>query len=62
MADVFRTSAEELEEELVKLIESGLLSARIDSFNKILHARTTDQRVEIYQKYIYAGVHVILEY
>uniref|UniRef100_A0A914C3R3 PCI domain-containing protein n=1 Tax=Acrobeloides nanus TaxID=290746 RepID=A0A914C3R3_9BILA len=52
MAGVFRTSAEELEEELVKLIELGSLSARIDSFNKILHARSTDQRAEIYQKII----------
>ncbi|VDK70493.1 unnamed protein product, partial [Anisakis simplex] len=38
MADVFRVSVNELEDELVKLIENDDISARIDSFNKVLYA------------------------
>lgn len=63
MALEFRTSSEtvylikefiysnfKLENELIVLIEKGQLKAKIDSYNKILHANFSDNRTEIYER------------
>ena len=50
MAIEFRTSTEQLESELIALIEKGQLKARIDSYNKVLHAKFSDNRTEIYER------------
>lgn len=44
MATAFATSMEALEKEIAILIVENAISARIDSQNKVLIARTTDQR------------------
>nr|XP_026689416.1 COP9 signalosome complex subunit 1 [Ciona intestinalis] len=44
MATAFNCSVNELEDELMPLILDGQIQARIDSQNKILHARDTDDR------------------
>uniref|UniRef100_A0A914HWZ6 PCI domain-containing protein n=1 Tax=Globodera rostochiensis TaxID=31243 RepID=A0A914HWZ6_GLORO len=50
MAIEFRTSAEQMESELVTLIERGQLKAKIDSYNKVLHAKFSDNRTDIYNR------------
>uniref|UniRef100_A0A158R5D4 PCI domain-containing protein n=1 Tax=Syphacia muris TaxID=451379 RepID=A0A158R5D4_9BILA len=50
MASVFRVGVDELEDELVELIECGAISARIDSYNKVLYARQNNKRADVYQK------------
>lgn len=40
----------QLEAELIGLIEKGKLRAKIDSYNKILHAKFSDNRTEIYDR------------
>uniref|UniRef100_A0A915D2L6 PCI domain-containing protein n=1 Tax=Ditylenchus dipsaci TaxID=166011 RepID=A0A915D2L6_9BILA len=50
MAVEFRTSLEEMEIELINLIEKGLLSARIDSYGKILISKFSDNRAETYKR------------
>ncbi|VDM27395.1 unnamed protein product [Toxocara canis] len=55
MADVFRVSVEELEDELVQLIENDDISARIDSYNKILYAKKRDQRSATYTEVLDVG-------
>lgn len=49
MAADLNTTIELLEDELVQLIRSGKLQARIDSQNKILHVADTDPRWVAYQ-------------
>lgn len=41
----------QLESELISLIEKGHLKAKIDSYNKILHAKISDNRVDIFERY-----------
>lgn len=55
MATVFRVTIDELEDELVDLIDSGAISARIDSYNKVLYAKQSNNRVEVYQKALRLG-------
>uniref|UniRef100_A0A183BSZ3 PCI domain-containing protein n=1 Tax=Globodera pallida TaxID=36090 RepID=A0A183BSZ3_GLOPA len=50
MATEFRTTAEQMESELVTLIERGQLKAKIDSYNKVLHAKFSDNRTDIYNR------------
>uniref|UniRef100_A0A915NFL2 PCI domain-containing protein n=1 Tax=Meloidogyne floridensis TaxID=298350 RepID=A0A915NFL2_9BILA len=50
MAIEFRTSVDELESELISLIEKGLLKAKIDSYKKVLYAKFSDNRTEIYER------------
>jgi len=55
MASSFNTSVAGLEKELGKLIEEGTISARIDSHNKRLYARQTDQRTATFDKSLKMG-------
>uniref|UniRef100_A0A914RMY1 PCI domain-containing protein n=1 Tax=Parascaris equorum TaxID=6256 RepID=A0A914RMY1_PAREQ len=48
MAEVFRVSVQEMEDELVELIENDDINARIDSYNKIIRAKNRDQRAATY--------------
>jgi len=55
MAAAFNTSVAGLEKELARLIMEGSISARIDSHNKRLYARHTDQRSSTFQNAIRMG-------
>lgn len=55
MAAAFNTTIAQLEEELTQLILDGQISARIDSSNKILHARNTDIQTATYRKALDLG-------
>ncbi|KAL3145664.1 COP9/signalosome complex subunit Csn1 [Trebouxia sp. C0010 RCD-2024] len=49
MAEAFKTDISGLEKELAELIQSSQIQARIDSHNKVLYARHTDQRKATFQ-------------
>jgi len=55
MATAFNTTVAGLEKELAKLIMEGAISARIDSHNKRLYARHTDQRSSTFQNALRMG-------
>lgn len=55
MADAFNTPVMDLERELATLIMAGQIPARIDSHNKVLHARHADQRTATFQKALGMG-------
>eukprot|EP00695_Tsukubamonas_globosa_P001844 TRINITY_DN2912_c0_g1_i1.p2 TRINITY_DN2912_c0_g1~~TRINITY_DN2912_c0_g1_i1.p2 ORF type:complete len:133 (-),score=29.53 TRINITY_DN2912_c0_g1_i1:86-484(-) len=55
MAESFNTTVPNLEKEIAKLITDGQIQARIDSHNKILYSRTTDQRSLTYQRAMELG-------
>lgn len=55
MAEAFNCSLADLENELMQLILDGEIQARIDSENKILHARETDQRSLTFEKTLQMG-------
>ena len=55
MATVFNTSVEQLEKDIAKLIVDKQIKAKIDSHNKILYARVTDQRNNSYQTVVEMG-------
>jgi len=55
MAEAFNTPVMELEKELATLIMAGQIPARIDSHNKVLHARHADQRTATFQKALAMG-------
>lgn len=55
MAQAFNTNVANLEKELSRLIMEGSISARIDSHNKRLYARQTDQRSSTFDKTIRLG-------
>jgi len=55
MAAAFNTNIAGLEKELSKLIMDGAISARIDSHNKRLYARQTDQRTSTFEKTMKLG-------
>jgi len=55
MATAFNTDIAGLEKELSALILQGDIQARIDSHNKILFARHTDQRSSTFQKALKMG-------
>jgi len=55
MAASFNTSVQGLEKELAKLIMDGSIQARIDSHNKRLYARHTDQRSSTFQNAVKVG-------
>ncbi|KAN0094428.1 26S proteasome subunit RPN7 domain containing protein [Tylopilus felleus] len=48
MASAFGWSIEEVEREVVALIQSGQIQGRVDSQNKILKAKKTDHRAELF--------------
>ncbi|KAG9310109.1 26S proteasome subunit RPN7-domain-containing protein [Chiua virens] len=49
MALAFGWSIEEVEREVVTLIQSGQIQGRVDSQNKILKAKKTDHRAELFE-------------
>jgi len=55
MAAAFNTNVAGLEKELSKLIMEGQIQARIDSHNKRLYARLTDERSAIFEKTLLVG-------
>jgi len=55
MAEAFNTPVMDLEKELATLIMAGQIPARIDSHNKVLHARHADQRTATFQKALGMG-------
>ncbi|MCO5594290.1 hypothetical protein L7F22_048319 [Adiantum nelumboides] len=55
MADAFKTTVAGLEKELAALIMENQIQARIDSHNKILHARHADQRNGTFQRALQTG-------
>ena len=54
-ASAFNVEIEALEKELAALIVSRQIPARIDSQNKVLHARSTDQRTATFASGIKMG-------
>lgn len=55
MASAFNVSVDELEKELASLIMASQIPARIDSQNKVLHARKADQRTATFASAIKMG-------
>jgi len=55
MAQAFNTNVANLEKELSRLIMDGSIQARIDSHNKRLYARQTDQRTSTFEKTLQLG-------
>lgn len=55
MADVFHTSVNQLEKELLQLIMKGKIEARIDSQNKVLLSVSDDQRTTTFRKALKMG-------
>eukprot|EP01083_Nonionella_stella_P072406 195257_1 len=61
MADAFQVSIESLEEEVSNLIIDGKIQGRIDSHQKVLHARSTDKRAATFAKGLRAGARFVAE-
>ncbi|KAF8513194.1 26S proteasome subunit RPN7-domain-containing protein [Gautieria morchelliformis] len=55
MGDAFGMDVEEIERQVVRLIQSGRIQARVDSQNKILQARVQDPRTAMYSMALTAG-------
>ena len=55
MAESFACDVEALEEELAALIADDHIAARIDSYNKRLNARQSDERADMYAEVLAAG-------
>jgi len=55
MAEAFNTTVPLLEKELSRLIMDKQISARIDSHNKILYARSADQRTATFERSLATG-------
>lgn len=55
MAAAFNRTVEALENELMQLILEGQIKGRIDSHNKVLYAKETDQRRATYQRALAIG-------
>ncbi|EDR00057.1 uncharacterized protein LACBIDRAFT_192125 [Laccaria bicolor S238N-H82] len=55
MSAAFGWTVEEVEQQVVALIQSGAIQARVDSQNKILQAKKTDYRAELFARTIKAG-------
>lgn len=55
MSEAFNTNVAGLEKELSRLIMDGSIQARIDSHNKRLYVRTTDQRSTTFEKTVQMG-------
>ena len=61
MASAFNTPVEALEKELAQLIMDGKIASRIDSQNKVLYARTADQRTATFSKTLGLGADYLRE-
>ncbi|KAJ6590942.1 26S proteasome subunit RPN7-domain-containing protein [Mycena vulgaris] len=55
MSGAFGWTVEEVEEQVVSLIQSGSIHGRVDSQNKILYAKQTDYRAELFARAMKAG-------
>ncbi|EAU83783.2 G protein pathway suppressor 1 [Coprinopsis cinerea okayama7 len=55
MSAAFGWSVEEVEQQVVQLIQSGHIQGRVDSQNKILQAKKTDPRAELFARATKAG-------
>ncbi|XP_003746672.1 COP9 signalosome complex subunit 1 [Galendromus occidentalis] len=55
MASAFNTTVRQVEEEIMQLILDNQIQARIDSHNKIVHAKDVDQRTTTFQKCVEIG-------
>ncbi|KAF8240594.1 hypothetical protein L208DRAFT_1449465 [Tricholoma matsutake] len=55
MSAAFGWTIDEVEAQVVGLIQSGNIQGRVDSQNKILHAKQTDYRAELFARAIKAG-------
>ncbi|KAF6745950.1 G protein pathway suppressor 1 [Ephemerocybe angulata] len=55
MSSAFGWTVEEVEEQVVGLIQSGEIQGRVDSQNKILQAKKTDYRADLFARAIKAG-------
>uniref|UniRef100_A0A1A9ZDX0 PCI domain-containing protein n=1 Tax=Glossina pallidipes TaxID=7398 RepID=A0A1A9ZDX0_GLOPL len=55
MATAFNRTVEALENEVMQLILDGQIQARIDSHNKILYAKETDQRSSTFERALAMG-------
>ena len=55
MSQAFGWSVDELEQQVVSLIQSGEIKARVDRQNKILKAKETDQRAALFARAIKNG-------
>ncbi|KAK7042489.1 PCI domain-containing protein [Favolaschia claudopus] len=55
MSGAFGWSVEEVEEQVVTLIQAGSIQGRVDSQNKILYAKQTDHRAELFARAIKAA-------
>ncbi|TFK32720.1 26S proteasome subunit RPN7-domain-containing protein [Crucibulum laeve] len=58
MSAAFGWTVEEVENHVVGLIQSGDIQARVDRENKILHAKKTDYRAELFARAIKAGTEI----
>jgi len=55
MATAFGWTVQHVEQEVVELIQSGAIRGRIDSQNKILKAKETDARADLFARAIRTG-------
>ncbi|TPX34998.1 hypothetical protein SmJEL517_g02516 [Synchytrium microbalum] len=55
MATAFNTTVAQLEPEIAVLIQENAIQARIDSHNKVLRVKKTDQRTKIFEKSLEMG-------
>ncbi|KAM6501367.1 26S proteasome subunit RPN7 domain containing protein [Amanita muscaria] len=55
MADAFGWTVEEVEQSVVNLIQTNQIQGRVDSQNKILQAKQTDYRADLFARAIKAG-------
>ncbi|KAJ7253017.1 26S proteasome subunit RPN7-domain-containing protein [Mycena haematopus] len=55
MSGAFGWTVDQVEEQVVSLIQSGSIHGRVDSQNKILYARQTDHRAELFARAIKAA-------
>ncbi|KAF9469456.1 G protein pathway suppressor 1 [Collybia nuda] len=58
MSAAFGWTVEEVEQHVVALIQSGSIQGRVDSQNKILHAKKTDYRADLFARAIKAGTEI----
>jgi len=58
MSAAFGWTVEEVEEHVVALIQSGDIQARVDSRNKILQAKKTDHRAELFARAVKTGADI----
>ncbi|KAI5891032.1 uncharacterized protein SCHCODRAFT_02627943 [Schizophyllum commune H4-8] len=58
MSAAFGWSVEEVERQVVRLIQNGEIQARVDSENKILLAKKTDYRADLFERAMKAGADI----